>query len=135
MNFMKAIRIFLLYWLPAILWMCFIFALSSRQRISVGDSYAQNFAIFKTLHLIEYSTLYVLLFRAFYKSLHKKIKLKYIFAFAVASAILYAATDEFHQTFTPTRQGSIRDIGIDSIGIFFAFSYTKIYLSKLKRFI
>ena len=35
---------------------------------------------------------------------------------AWAFAILYALTDEFHQTFVPTRVGSLRDIGFDAAG-------------------
>ena len=31
-------------------------------------------------------------------------------------AALYAVTDEFHQTFVPSRQGQIVDVFIDSLG-------------------
>jgi len=31
-------------------------------------------------------------------------------------AVLYAATDEFHQTFVPSREGCLRDVLIDSCG-------------------
>jgi VanZ family protein len=31
-------------------------------------------------------------------------------------AVLYAITDEFHQTFTPGRNASITDVGIDAVG-------------------
>jgi VanZ family protein len=30
--------------------------------------------------------------------------------------VLYAATDEFHQTFVPHREGLVRDVLIDSVG-------------------
>lgn len=132
---MKAFKNFVLYWLPPIILMIIIFMLSSRQRISVADSYSVNFTFFKSLHLIEYATLYILLFRAFYKSFINKLHINYIFGLAITVAILYAISDEFHQTFTPTRQGSPRDVIIDTIGILIAFSYTKMYLKKLKRFI
>ena len=39
---------------------------------------------------------------------------KYAFVFSV----FYAATDEYHQTFIQGRSGSLRDVLIDSIGIF-----------------
>ncbi len=35
---------------------------------------------------------------------------------AVLMAVLYAATDEFHQSFTPGRNPSPVDVGIDAIG-------------------
>jgi VanZ family protein len=31
-------------------------------------------------------------------------------------AVFYAATDEFHQTFVPSREGCVRDVMIDSTG-------------------
>lgn len=36
---------------------------------------------------------------------------------ALTLAVIYAATDEFHQTFIPGRSGQISDVGIDSIGV------------------
>lgn len=39
------------------------------------------------------------------------------FVFAVAT--LYAATDEWHQTFTATRQGSVADVLLDAVGAAF----------------
>jgi hypothetical protein len=36
---------------------------------------------------------------------------------AAALALLFAASDEFHQTFVPTRGGSIWDVLIDSLGV------------------
>lgn len=132
---MKSIRHFILYWLPPIIWMTIIFVMSSRQRISLADTEVENFLIFKSLHVIEYAILYILLFRATFKSFTKKISNQSIFTIAIISSILYAVSDELHQTFVPTRQGAIRDIFIDTIGILLAFSYTKMYLNKLKRYI
>lgn len=132
---MKSIRHFILYWLPPLIWMSIIFIMSSRQRISVADTEVENFIIFKSLHVIEYAFLYLLLFRATFKSFTKKLSNKSIFTIVIIATILYAISDELHQTFVPTRQGAIRDIFIDTIGILIAFSYTKIYLTKLKRYI
>ncbi|MDB5341872.1 MAG: hypothetical protein JWP89_249 [Schlesneria sp.] len=36
---------------------------------------------------------------------------------AAALALLFAASDEFHQTFVPTRGGTIWDVLIDSLGV------------------
>jgi VanZ family protein len=33
-------------------------------------------------------------------------------------AVIYAATDEFHQSFTPGRYASLMDVGIDALGAF-----------------
>jgi VanZ family protein len=37
-------------------------------------------------------------------------------AAALGIAVLYAATDEFHQNFVPNRTGSLKDVGIDTAG-------------------
>ena len=113
---MKKLTFFIFYWVPPLVVMITIFMLSSRQRISVADTYAENFIIFKTLHILEYSLLYFLIFRAYYRTF-TKMTIKQIYVFAILSSILYAASDEMHQTFTPTREGSPRDIVIDTIGI------------------
>lgn len=36
---------------------------------------------------------------------------------AAAASLFFAATDEFHQTFVPTRGGTVWDVLIDSLGI------------------
>ncbi|GAA4437230.1 VanZ family protein [Bremerella cremea] len=39
---------------------------------------------------------------------------------AMIVCILYAAGDEWHQTFVPDRHGTVTDVLIDSLGVFFA---------------
>lgn len=121
------------YWLPPLLWMIFIFSLSSRQSIGVSEELIINFIVFKSLHLIEYAFLFFLFFRAFYTYLSKNKKRAYLYA-AIA-ALLFAVTDEMHQVLVPTREGSPRDILIDSLGIGLCFMYTKNNLDKLRLFL
>lgn len=116
------------YWAPPLLWMGFIFFLSSRQKISVTHTYASDFAIFKTLHMIEYAILFFLLFRAAY-SLRKSLYNSNLFA--MICSILFAASDEIHQLFVATRQGTVRDIFIDTIGIIIMY----IVVRKFGKFI
>lgn len=120
------------YWGPPIALMSIIFYLSSRQSIAVSDEFTVNFIVFKSLHLIEYALLFFLLFRAYYSTLSRN-NMKRIFLYAIVTALLYAISDEMHQTLVPTRTGQVRDILIDSIGILLCFQYTKMYLSSLKR--
>lgn len=122
---------FIKYWLPPLLWMAIIFILSSRQRVAVSESYTISFLIFKSLHIIEYAFLYFLLFRALYPYKGITLKKKYIYAFIIAA--LYAASDELHQTFVPTREGKVRDVIIDWIGITLMYSYIKARLHTLKK--
>jgi len=124
---------FIFYWLPPIVWMGLIFSMSSRQSIGVSEEFIVNFIVFKFLHIVEYAFLYFLFLRAFRMYLSKNSKRAYLFA-AIA-AILFAISDELHQIFVPTRQGSPRDIGIDALGIGLCFMYTKNNLEKLKMFL
>ena len=32
-------------------------------------------------------------------------------------SLLYACSDEFHQTFTDNRSGTVMDVGIDAVGV------------------
>ena len=130
----KKLWFFLLYWLPPISLMTIIFFLSSRQSISVGKSYEVNFVTFKSMHILEYALMFFLLFRAYYRTFTKKNK-SILFFLAIITTLIYAAFDEFHQTFVPTRQGQLQDIFIDLLGIVIAFMYTKISYPKLKRFL
>src|SRR3990170_4609120 len=61
---------FVRYWLPMIGWMAVIFFLSGRSSVQVADEPLLNFIFFKTLHVIEYSILYILTLRALRQSMH-----------------------------------------------------------------
>lgn len=49
--------------------------------------------------------------------------------FVLVFCLLYACTDEFHQTFVPGRAGSIKDVCVDAVG----FVPVTLILSWLKR--
>jgi VanZ family protein len=101
----KATKAVFVYWTPVAIWMAIIFFLSSRASITVSPEYWLNFLFFKTLHVIEYAILFILLVRA---------TRSYTAAFVLT--LLYATTDEFHQQFVPSREGRVRDVIIDGIG-------------------
>lgn len=109
--------------------MLVIFTFSSRQRIGVSETYWLNFAFFKVLHLIEYAFLYVLMLRALTSG---KTPSKKSYSVALLITILYAISDEMHQTFVPTREGTVRDVIIDSIG---AISMMGILRTKRMQFL
>ncbi len=67
----------------------------------------------KLVHMLEYGLLWLLWLRALGWRGHAPWA-------AAAIAIGYAATDEFHQTFVDGRQGSPRDVAIDSAGVLVA---------------
>lgn len=80
-----------------------------------------RYAIRKCAHVTEYSLLAALLWRAVvFSSLSKGQKLntwpmrESIYAFILS--VLYAISDEFHQSFVPSRTGSFYDVLFDSTG-------------------
>ncbi len=113
--------------------MAIIFFFSSRERAHVSDVYSINFIFFKSLHVIEYAALYFLIFRAVLKGKERNKKRAWVVAFVVA--VLYAISDEVHQTFVPTREGKVRDVGIDILGMSLMYAYSKYHITTLKRFL
>ena len=91
-------------WLPVLVWAGVIFALSSIPSLSSGLG-SWDLVLRKLAHATEYAILAVLLWRALGREL-----------LAFALAVLYAVTDEVHQTFVAGRHGSPRDVVIDAIG-------------------
>ena len=61
-------------------------------------------------HLTEYAILAALLYRAFRQHRHR------VFGAAFVVAAIYAALDEFHQSFVASRTGSPWDVTIDCFG-------------------
>ncbi len=104
-------------WLPPILWMGIIFFLSSRPTIKTTQIYWQDFLIKKTAHFVEYAILSFLYIRAFLGSSMSQKK-SFILAFLIS--LVYAISDEYHQSFVPGREPRIRDVVIDSMGALFA---------------
>ena len=93
------------YWLPVVLWAGLIFALSSIPHLGTGLG-VWDTVLRKGAHLTEYAVLALLLVRALRRE-----------APALALGILYAASDEFHQSFVRGRHASPIDVGIDSVGL------------------
>lgn len=134
---MSKFRVFIKYWLPVLLWMGLIFSGS-------GDTHSFNRSsriiaplvrwlfphIFedhlelivlgarKCAHLTEYAVLAILFWRARRKPV-KRDPRPWSWRLAGAAILfvaLYAATDEWHQSFVPNREGCVRDVLIDTTG-------------------
>ena len=133
---MSKLRVFLKFWLPVLLWMAVIFTASADKH-----SYEHSSRFFEPLlhwlfpqmsqtnverihhvfrkcaHLTEYAILALLLWRALHVSKNKlpawswpKVGGTLLLVF------LYAASDEFHQSFVPTRTPLVSDVFIDTTG-------------------
>jgi VanZ family protein len=112
--------------------MAVIFYGSSQRRVEVSSNGVINFLFFKTLHILEYAFLYILLFRAFRQTGIKKKKNVWSW-YAFILTILYAGTDEIHQTFIPTREGKIRDVIIDAGGALITWISIDIIVPRLPQ--
>jgi VanZ family protein len=125
---------FVKYWLPVIIWMCFIFWMSTDTFSSENTSKvigpvlhlifpsfsAETLDIIhglirKSAHVVEYFVLGLLLFRAFRSDSPQPWDRRWAI-YAVIVIALYAMSDEFHQISVPSRTGSIFDIGLDTAG-------------------
>jgi VanZ family protein len=72
-------------------------------------------AIRKSGHVTEYFILGILLFRAFRSGSREARIRRWAFS-SFLVVVLYAASDEFHQSFVSTRTASLLDVGIDALG-------------------
>jgi VanZ family protein len=74
-----------------------------------------EFLLRKAAHVSEYAVLAVLLYRAF---VHTVFQSRRVLAagLVLLSCAVYAASDEFHQSFVPSRTASLRDVTIDLCG-------------------
>lgn len=107
-------------WLPVILWCSLIFYLSSvpnlKTELGTWDTILRKIA-----HMVEYAVLFLLARRALGNSFGR-VPAGRTILFAFIFSVAYAASDEFHQSFVPTRGPSVYDVGIDTIGVFFGFT-------------
>ena len=128
-------RRFVRYWMPAIIWMAVIFlgstdilsaAHTSRflvpflrwldPQISLAALNAIQFGIRKLAHLTEYAILAALLWRALRGGTRWQVKMSILFFVAWIACAIFAASDEFHQSFVPSRTSSPIDVMIDVTG-------------------
>jgi len=119
---------------PLVVWMLIIFAGSTNvlsashsgmilrpivlrlfPNISEAGLATLHFFVRKLSHFSEYAILALLAARAFYASTHAGLRQKW-FTAALLLVIIYAFSDEFHQSFEASRTASIYDSFIDIVG-------------------
>lgn len=105
----------ILLWLPALIWMIVIFSFSSQPHLVTSSIDWQDFIIRKAAHVSEYFVLTWLYLLPLRRS--RNLNTHAALIIAVILALIYAASDEFHQTLILGREGRVRDVGIDSLGI------------------
>jgi VanZ family protein len=131
------IRSFIRYWVPVLLCMGLVFLASSDQgsfprsshviapvvrwlfpEASEETIHAVIVFVRKCAHLTEYAVLALLLWRALHKPRKNDVRPWQWSHAGVALVVttLYAASDEFHQLFVPSREASVWDVLLDTAG-------------------
>jgi VanZ family protein len=106
----------LLAWVPAIAWAGLIFAFSAQPNLRFVPDAGLDFLVRKAGHMGVFGILALLLWRA----VAGTTAWRRPWAWALALAFLYAATDELHQAFVAGRHPSAVDVGIDTAGALIA---------------
>ena len=105
-------------WLAVLLWIVVIFLLSTEHfsaRHTPVASDMLRFLIRKAAHWSEYFILAFLLMRALSAN-SDETEAKRQVVLSVLVAVVYAVTDEWHQSFVPSREAKLTDVGIDALG-------------------
>jgi len=89
-----------------------------------------HFFLRKAAHVTEYAILSGLIFRALRELVHGFWPRA---AIALFPALLFAAVDEFHQSFVPSRTSSLGDVGIDCAGALLGILICRALHPTLKR--
>ena len=126
-------RSFARYWLPPLAWMALIWSISSD--LGSTDHSAGPFAWIATVlfpwatpaqidlahlivrkigHMVEYAILTALWFRTLYAGQRRPFTSSGLLALAIS--VVWAITDELHQSFVPSRTASAMDVIFDSTG-------------------
>jgi VanZ family protein len=111
-------------WLPLLSWMGAIFIMSNQPKTNIPSFGVWDLLVKKGSHFLAYGVLASLALRVTDGEGRKRPYL-----WALLLTILYAISDEFHQTFIPGRNGMLMDVFIDSLGGLTAlFSWRKNWL-------
>jgi len=103
----------LLPWLSVIAWAAVIYYISDQPSLTIAYGF-WDFILRKGAHITEFIILSLLVWNAVRQHVGS-----FTGSLAVASGLsfLYACSDEYHQMFVAGREGTVRDVAIDTIGI------------------
>ncbi|OGM88994.1 hypothetical protein A2597_00355 [Candidatus Woesebacteria bacterium RIFOXYD1_FULL_46_19] len=117
-------------WLPPVIWAVVIFVFSARPVTPASQIFWQDFLLKKSAHVVEYAIFSVLVYRALKESGVRKYNAGLV---AILIAVIYGATDEYHQSFTPGREPRVRDVFFDTIGSVLAIYWLWNWLPKAPK--
>lgn len=119
-------RYSLLRWLPAVVLMFIIFTFSSLPATRIPFFGAIDVLVKKSGHAIGYA----LLGLAYYYALPPSRSAGFRWLIALLMAVLFALSDEYHQSFVDGRTSSLRDVAIDTAGAGLSITFGALYSSN-----
>lgn len=102
-----------LAWLPAVAIMVVIFLLSAQSGLRVSDDTEVDKPFRVAGHLLAFATLAALLLAALSWGRRPRLRDALV---AFGLSVVYALTDEWHQSFVPDRSGRLDDVVTDAVG-------------------
>ena len=109
-------RRILRHWLPPLAWMLLIFGFSAQPDLPHAPGPWLDTLLKKLGHALAYGVLAWLYQRALRQRSsegHVPITLRIV---SVSLAVIYALSDEYHQTLVPGRDGNLLDVAVDGVG-------------------
>lgn len=106
-------RRFIGRWLPPLAWMGLLFVLSDQPDLPRAPGPWLDILLKKTAHALVYGVLAWLYRRALRAHFRASTALRIV---SVGLAVVYAMSDEYHQTFVPGRRGRLSDVVVDGVG-------------------
>ena len=103
-------------WFGAGAYAVFIFSLSSMSHPIPYFPGMEKYPLDKIFHVIEYGIFGWLLTRSMRFSFPGK-RFAYLAAATFCIGILYGVSDEWHQSFVPNRDSSLKDLAADAAGV------------------
>jgi VanZ family protein len=145
-------KAFLKYWLPVLIWLGLIFVGSTdlmsaehtsriigpilrwiKPDISAATIARVQFFVRKAAHLTEYAILAMLLWRAQRGSTPWQTKIPILFLIASVACAVFAASDEFHQSFVSSRTASAADVMIDIGGALVGLTICLVFAARRRQ--
>ena len=143
---------FLKYWLPVLIWLCVIFVgstdvLSAEQTSRFVEPFLRwlkpdissetlaqiHFFARKLGHIFEYALLAIFLWRALRSGANLQVKISILVIVVWFVCAIFAATDEFHQSFIPSRTASPNDVVIDIFGVVIGLTICMWFALRINR--
>ena len=104
------------YWLSTLAWMGLIFFLSAQPDLPHVPGPWLDTLLKKVGHAVVYGVLarfYLRLLCQYFSTARALTALRVV---SVGLAVIYALSDEYHQTFVPGRNGNPFDVAVDGVG-------------------